>query len=131
MRASVLLTPGGHHAPTALSVRPLRRRVVGHPPTVALVGRIAWPSAEVATQARGKRRLLPAEERLRLADAAAQGVPYGRQTVYYHRDHPRRVLWRHLGDNDSLRCAFTQQPSGTFSAAASQSAACRAYSGLR
>src|SRR5215212_9435079 len=62
-------TSGGHHAPTALPVRPLRRRV-GYPRSVALVCRKARPSAEVAVEVRGGRRLLPAQERVFVADAA-------------------------------------------------------------
>src|SRR5215204_1292976 len=66
---SCIPTLGGHHAPTTLPVRPLRGRV-GHPRTVALVGRKARPSAEVAAEARGKRGVLPPEERMLVADAA-------------------------------------------------------------
>jgi hypothetical protein len=62
-------TLGGHHEPTALPVRPLRPRV-GDPPTVALLGRKARSSTEVAAEARGGCRLLPAKERMFVADAA-------------------------------------------------------------
>jgi transposase len=82
MRRLCIPTLGGRHAPTALPVGPLRRRV-GPPRTVALVRRKAWPSTEVAAEARGGRRVLPAQERVFVADASPR-VPYGRQTVYYH-----------------------------------------------
>src|ERR687889_206412 len=71
MRTSVPPTTGGSHVPTALPVRPLRPRV-GHSRTAALVGRKARPSAEVAAQTRRGRRLLPAQERVFVADAAAR-----------------------------------------------------------
>jgi hypothetical protein len=81
MRASVLLTPGGHHAPTALSVRPLRRRV-GHPRTVALLGRKAWPPRHVADAAvfyllrsGCAWRMLPKESTLRQADGLLPSRP--------------------------------------------------------
>ena len=71
MRASV--TPDARRPscpPTALSVRPLRRRV-GHPRAAALVGRKARPPAEVAAGSTGsRRRVLPAQERVFVADAA-------------------------------------------------------------
>jgi hypothetical protein len=71
MRTSVPPTPGGCHVPTALPVRPLRPRV-GHSPTAALLSRKARPSAEVAAQTRRGRRLLPAQEWVFVADAAAR-----------------------------------------------------------
>src|SRR5215210_4615415 len=43
----------------------------------------ARSSPEMVRPAYSRRRLLPAEERLRLADAPER-VPYSRQTVYYH-----------------------------------------------
>src|SRR5215212_2694085 len=61
-------TPGGCHVPTALPLRPLRRRV-DHPRTAALFDRKARPSAEVAAETRRERRLLPAQERMFVADA--------------------------------------------------------------
>ncbi len=75
-------TLGGPHAPTALPVRPLRPRV-GTARTAAGQGRKARPAAQVDDPAGRRRRLLPPEERLLVADASS-GVPYGRQTVYYH-----------------------------------------------
>jgi hypothetical protein len=46
-------------------------------------GRKARPNAEVAAEARGGCRLLPAEEWMFVADAALR-VPCCRQTDYYH-----------------------------------------------
>ena len=77
--------PGGRHvphSPTTLPLRPFRRRM-GPPGAPPRVPGKARTSPKVVQTAHCRRRLLPAEERLRLADAPER-VPYSRQTVYYH-----------------------------------------------
>ena len=63
--------PGGLHVPytSPVSLRPLRPRV-GPAGAPTRVFREVRSPAEVARQARGRRRLLPAKERLRLAHVA-------------------------------------------------------------
>src|SRR5215210_8768294 len=62
---------GGLHAraPQPIPFRPFRRRVVAAR-AVARVCRKTWSPTEVAGPARCRRRLLLAQKRLRLADAA-------------------------------------------------------------
>src|SRR5215213_10968823 len=64
--------PGGLHVPYTSPPVPLRplRRGVGPAGTPTRVFREARSPAEVARQARGRRRLLPAKERLRMAHVA-------------------------------------------------------------
>jgi hypothetical protein len=64
-------TPGGCHAPSTLPVRPLRRRV-GPARTAAQQGRKARPTARVVHPSGRRRRVLPAQERLFVADAPAR-----------------------------------------------------------
>ena len=105
MRASVPPTPGGHHAPTALPIRPLRRRV-GHPQTVALVGRKARPSAQVAAV----RHVADAVFYLLRSGCSWRMLPKEYppwQTVYYHL-RKWRIDGRLYRAHDRLREAVRQ-----------------------
>jgi hypothetical protein len=81
------------------------------PRTFALLSREAWPPAEVATEARGKRSVLPAEERMFVADAALR-VPYTMQTLYYHFRRWRRIDERLRRAHDRLRTAAVREAEG-------------------
>src|SRR5215212_11248079 len=75
---------GGRYAPhlPPVPLQPFRRRV-GPAGAATRLPREARPAAKVAHPAGRGRRLLPAALWMCLADAPA-GVPYSRQTVYYH-----------------------------------------------
>ena len=77
--------PGGRHvphSPTTLSLRPFQRRM-GPPAAPPRVPGKARPSPEVVHPAHSRRRLLPAEERLRWRMLPREYPPCW-QTVYYH-----------------------------------------------
>src|SRR5215210_7942162 len=101
-------TTGGRHVPTALPVRPLRRRV-GHPRTAALVDRKARPSVEVAAEARGRRSVLSPEDLLRSGCSwrmlPREYPPW--QTLYYH-FRKWRIDGRLRRAHDRLRTAVRE-----------------------